>query len=533
MHSNKVLAVFACFIVISMCFLSGCTLNDIFGTSFSLERQEIIDSDGFAGFNINFTCSGPVTVKLISPTNKILDSEFFLRGTHEIVMHMNQYRGTVESGTFHLKAYDDGEEEISDETFSVKGDDISILSCTQKWCKWGSSAGGYLLVGLELELKNSGDVPAYPYTVEVEAGSKDFSGSAIPTVILPNEIKNIDCFVYSKDAAQEETLTIVLKDLFGDIVTTDSFAVVLEDNVAIKDYSWRHNGRNLKLSIPEVDFLFDYYDSLERVYYEDYSLYVFDPYDDAYIDMIADLLISGLAGQTDLYKINFAASFVQNLNYEPDPSIEDIDEYPRYPTETLGNDGGDCEDLAILITSLLDRMGYNVALLRIPKHMAVGVQLDQSIPGKKHYTDNYYFLESTSAGSSLGDIPSSSNSPSELTAYPISNRPLLHHKWKDGTVETFTGTEFGDIVKAVLYIENLGIATAEDIEIEGVFCTEGDLLEFNSKKYSISQLEPGEEIKTSFTIEIPSHPDTCFKSRIYLDGIEVDDEQTDYSFPYE
>ena len=64
--------------------------------------------------------------------------------------------------------------------------------------------------------------------------------------------------------------------------------------------------------------------------------------------------------------------FVQEIPYE-----EEIDcEYPQYPIETLVNDKGDCEDKSILCASFLDLLGYNVSLLSLPNHMAVGVNID-------------------------------------------------------------------------------------------------------------------------------------------------------------
>jgi len=133
-----------------------------------------------------------------------------------------------------------------------------------------------------------------------------------------------------------------------------------------------------------------------------------DPGDDAYIDQMV-AYIDGVARQyhfTDTQKVNFVITFVQSLPYTTDSVTAKADEYPRYPVETLFDRGGDCEDTAILVAAILDRMGHNVALLHLPGHMAVGIAL----PGAtgRYYDHNgvkYFYLETTGEGWRIGDMP--------------------------------------------------------------------------------------------------------------------------------
>jgi len=208
-------------------------------------------------------------------------------------------------------------------------------------------------------------------------------------------------------------------------------------------------------------------------------------------------------------------------------------EYPNYPIETLFKNkcGGDCEDKAILTASLLDFIGFDTALIRLPNHMAVGVKLSESdVPNYDFYQDDYYYLETTTAGKPVGFIPNDYKSPSESTLYLISSRPLLFHNWKGGSITIYTNTEIGDFVKVTTIIENKGKTTANNIIIKGVFTTSYDFEE-KSEQETISSLEPGMKKKVILSVDVPKYSTTWFKTLIYLDGKVVDEKESASSFP--
>ena len=68
-------------------------------------------------------------------------------------------------------------------------------------------------------------------------------------------------------------------------------------------------------------------------------------------------------------------SFAQNLPYTADDVTTGFDEYPRFPYETLYDNGGDCEDTSILVSAMLRELRYGVALLHFPGHMAVRLRV--------------------------------------------------------------------------------------------------------------------------------------------------------------
>lgn len=60
-------------------------------------------------------------------------------------------------------------------------------------------------------------------------------------------------------------------------------------------------------------------------------------------------------------RANAIYAFVNSkVKYNPD-----VADYPRFPVETFSYRSGDCEDMAILLASLLERAGYETALLTI------------------------------------------------------------------------------------------------------------------------------------------------------------------------
>jgi hypothetical protein len=110
---------------------------------------------------------------------------------------------------------------------------------------------------------------------------------------------------------------------------------------------------------------------------------------------------------------NFILRFVQeNVEYSLDNETQGCVEYWKFPVETLVDKIGDCEDSAILYASVMDALGYDVALLfyklkeKNSGHLAVGINLDGEHgeyvedDGKK-----YYYCETTTTQFNIGQLP--------------------------------------------------------------------------------------------------------------------------------
>lgn len=139
-----------------------------------------------------------------------------------------------------------------------------------------------------------------------------------------------------------------------------------------------------------------------------YDQYALSAQDKSYLDSMLDkFLESGeKKGYSDADNVLNVIAFVQSLPYIKDTDSTIYDEYPRYPIETLVNNGGDCEDTAILAAAMLNEMGYGVVLINPPGHMAVGVKCN-SCSGT-YYTydgEKYYYIETTGNNWDIGEVP--------------------------------------------------------------------------------------------------------------------------------
>ena len=89
----------------------------------------------------------------------------------------------------------------------------------------------------------------------------------------------------------------------------------------------------------------------------DWDLFASDTHSKQFIKVItADL--ENFAQSQNLSKeetARFVISFVQDLPYTSDDVTTGFDEYPRFPYETLYDNGGDCEDTSILASAHVNK----------------------------------------------------------------------------------------------------------------------------------------------------------------------------------
>lgn len=274
------------------------------------------------------------------------------------------------------------------------------------------------------------------------------------------------------------------------------------------------------MTIPAVDWLYTYYKGLPRFDITDYAGYVFDLYDDIYLSLVSHQLLSlphaPAVGESQ--RADFIASFVQSLEYVKDDPLNDFYEYPRYPLETLRDRHGDCEDKAILTAALLDSLGYNVSLLRLPNHMAIGVHLNETLPTYSYYVNQYYFLETTVLHTPLGKVPSEYQGLTNITVYAISTRPLLFHSWKNATRYRISNGD--DYVVVKMIVENIGSAEAVGAEIQGAFYDDLSTM-YNPETTTILSLPPSEKQMIILTVHVPPSVETTLKTQLYLASVMV------------
>lgn len=154
-------------------------------------------------------------------------------------------------------------------------------------------------------------------------------------------------------------------------------------------------------------------------------------YDDPYIqDIVVQVIDAGFNHGANWFIL--FRNLVNQIVYNED-KFTGYDEYPKYPTETIVDGSGDCEDTSILLAALVKGLLYRVetalpqrknlvdnikiALLVLPDahHAAVGYyapgfdEVQAKYGGLTYYTDNdvnYYYVETTSNDLGIGVFPS-------------------------------------------------------------------------------------------------------------------------------
>ena len=104
-------------------------------------------------------------------------------------------------------------------------------------------------------------------------------------------------------------------------------------------------------------------------------------------------------------KVNFVLAFVHALPYTEDITTG-YNDYHKYATETLAEGGGDCEDTSILFASILSGLDFEVALISLPRHLAIGVKGNFRGTFFPYGNNKYYYCETTGAADwRLGVLP--------------------------------------------------------------------------------------------------------------------------------
>ncbi|MEI6456825.1 MAG: transglutaminase domain-containing protein [bacterium] len=94
-----------------------------------------------------------------------------------------------------------------------------------------------------------------------------------------------------------------------------------------------------------------------------------------------------------------------NISYVSDPLDS---EYIQLPEETLNNGGGDCDDQAVILASLLMCVGFRCALVTLPKHIYAAVHAPDAPGNVRTYKDKAW-PDGTSARDWIGFDPTCTN----------------------------------------------------------------------------------------------------------------------------
>lgn len=191
-------------------------------------------------------------------------------------------------------------------------------------------------------------------------------------------------------------------------------AAAQTDGYFNKSFAWDYNGKHWtwNLSIPQS--LYEDYKSvpISTRTRDGPAGYGFcTTTKDAYVQILAQKLndTTNQLGYNSYDQVSFVLAFVQSLPYTSDSVTTGHDEYPRFPIETLVDDGGDCEDTSILFATLTLIMSYGTVYINPPDHYAVGI-LGNNLHGT-YWTyptgsnKTYYYCETTGDNFKIGQLP--------------------------------------------------------------------------------------------------------------------------------
>ena len=320
------------------------------------------------------------------------------------------------------------------------------------------------------------------------------------------------------------------------IVTTPLATIVstpLEPNIdstelISKEYKFEYDNFEWTWDIQIPKSLYDYYKALPRSQTQNYSVYVTHPLADEYIQALSEKISQAASDNNydSFQTISLAAAFVQSLPYTSDLVSTGYDEYPRYPIETLVDNGGDCEDTAILAADLIRHLGYDAVLIifsgtpQSPGHCAVGVKGDDSINGSYYnYNNNkYYYLETTGSGWELGEMPDDYQGV-KANIYPMIPVPILSHNW--------TTKVKGSTLELKVTIQNLGSAMAKNVYVYAGFDA-GNNQCWNHQESPLFNLDVDGTMIATLYLTPPSDKYTRLLVQTVYDGYAVYESYSDW-----
>lgn len=220
--------------------------------------------------------------------------------------------------------------------------------------------------------------------------------------------------------------------------TANAYSVTEEEGFYLIEHSWRSEKDTCFISLRINKELYEYYQKdREHLIYKfqfgenelppTYFGFMFSEYDRPVVREIASQL--GEMASSKLEQVKLAVSFVQSIPYAYDSISRGVEEYVRYPVETLVEGCGDCEDKVMLLSAILFEMNADFILLMLPDHMALGLHCDDMEADRYLLLRDkkYYYIETTHSGWQLGQMPKEYYS-AEIEAVPINVTPSLRIK---------------------------------------------------------------------------------------------------------
>jgi predicted transglutaminase-like cysteine proteinase len=232
-----------------------------------------------------------------------------------------------------------------------------------------------------------------------------------------------------------------------------------------RTYKWSYKNRQYTWTLTISKDSYDFYKGRPHNRQSNYAMYAMSDYDRTYLRSLVDKLTEASVrdGFSEYDSVKMVIAFVQSLPYTSDSVTTGYDEYPRYPIETLVDDGGDCEDTSILTAALLNEMGYGVILISPTGHMAVGIKGGDNVYGTywTYEGSKYFYVETTGEGYDIGQLP---REYAQATAkiYPMLQLPDFDISF----TTTYESLDFNYVYyKVHCDVSNIGTGIAENVNV--------------------------------------------------------------------
>lgn len=298
-----------------------------------------------------------------------------------------------------------------------------------------------------------------------------------------------------------------------------------DDSLITRNYEWTFKGKqwSWRFQISKSTYL--EFRNRERITdRSDWAAYATDPQNTEYLSSLVKLFRTE-AAQANLSErgtIDLVIAFVQSIPYVTDIDSTGIDDFPKYPLETLAEYGGDCEDTSFLMASMLQSLGYGVILLHYPDHVAVAVK-GSDLPGTYYeYKGNrYYFLETTGENNAIGEIWGDYNTAEII---PVIAKPVMKLDFKYtcnwGTAKPSQVT---------VTVKNLGSATSYGTTVYAAFGASGNRVYTDSQTTSEAfNLPPFAEKTVTLSLKTPRRVNTQIVVKILSQGQLLNSSSSDW-----
>ncbi len=342
----------------------------------------------------------------------------------------------------------------------------------------------------------------------------------IPWTEITNKVIPIN-----NNSHEKETTSILIND--EDITFSQDSMEIIE-----REFSWEYGGNkwNYKLQIPQAAY--DYYANKERlplVNTNVFSLYVTEPGHKEFIAKLAETFSNAAKKEGYSLKqiLEFVLAFVQSLEYVTDEASKGVDQYTRYPVETLVELQGDCKAKSVLYAALLRQLGIDCVLVVLPGnpgHMAVAVR-GEGLPGTYYEFQgaHYYYVETTGYGWKIGWIPEEYQNR-EAIIVPIKSQPLIIHQWESKVMANGK-------IEITVTVENLGTESANETKVYAALDA-GDDKVYDQIWASPLDLSPGSKGVYTVNLKAPANIETRILVKIISNNYLMDESASEWFVPY-